>query len=181
MNVHDGLDIGHKHSYSVCLVGHVSWDVLRLAGRDDNTMLGGVVYYAGRVFERLGLDIAIITKAAKGDLTEISSGVRPTASAPSPSLSWCARGIPSYTRILVWGVMVTAWDPLPHTRREGVCPLGVGANWECNRKCNLFPSDPSHPMQRDAMLLLGQSSIKSMNHESLSGLTSPSLLVSSRS
>ncbi len=76
LNLHGGLDIGHKHSYSVCLVGHVSWDVLRLAGRDDNTMLGGVVYYAGRVFERLGLDIAIITKAAKRDLPEIFEQLR---------------------------------------------------------------------------------------------------------
>lgn len=76
MNFRGGPDIGHKHSYSVCLVGHVTWDVLRLSGHDDNTMLGGVVYYAGRVFERLGLDIAIITKAAKSDLAEISEQLR---------------------------------------------------------------------------------------------------------
>ncbi len=49
---------------------------MRLEGRGDNTMLGGVVYYAGRVFERLGLDIAIITKAAKKDLAEISQQLR---------------------------------------------------------------------------------------------------------
>jgi len=39
-------------------------------------MLGGVVYYAGRVFERLGLEITFITKAANKDLAEISEQLR---------------------------------------------------------------------------------------------------------
>ncbi len=62
--------------HSVCLIGHVTRDVSRLEGCADNTTLGGVVYYAGRVFERLGLDTAIITKAAKKDLAEISEQLR---------------------------------------------------------------------------------------------------------
>jgi len=51
-------------------------DVLRFPGRDDKSMLGGVVYYAGRAFERLGVDTAIITKAAKEDLDELTKRFR---------------------------------------------------------------------------------------------------------
>ena len=58
------------------MVGHVTKDVLRFAGRDDKSMLGGVVYYAGRAFERLGVELAIITKAAKEDLDELSKRFR---------------------------------------------------------------------------------------------------------
>ncbi len=76
LNLHAGVVIGHNHLYSVCLIGHVTRDVSRLEGRADDTMVGGVVYYAGRVFERLGLDTAIITKAAKKDLAEISEQLR---------------------------------------------------------------------------------------------------------
>lgn len=70
------VDMGQNHLYSVCLIGHVTKDVLRSEGRDDKLMLGGVVYYAGHVFERLGLDTAIITKAAKEDLDKVSEQLR---------------------------------------------------------------------------------------------------------
>ena len=57
--------------HTICVIGHLAWDVRTLDGRPGKKMPGGVVYYAGIAFQSLGLSTAVITKAAKHDADEI--------------------------------------------------------------------------------------------------------------
>ncbi len=62
--------------FDVCVIGHVTRDIIRLPGRTRNEIPGGVVYYAGMALRSLGLETAVITKAAKDDADEITAELR---------------------------------------------------------------------------------------------------------
>ncbi len=57
--------------FDVCIIGHVTRDIIRLGSRASNEMLGGVSYYAAMALQSLGLETAVISKAAKKDADEI--------------------------------------------------------------------------------------------------------------
>jgi sugar/nucleoside kinase (ribokinase family) len=57
--------------FDVCIIGHVTRDIIRLRRRASNEMSGGVSYYAGMALQSLGLETAVISKAAKKDANEI--------------------------------------------------------------------------------------------------------------
>lgn len=70
----------------VCLIGHVTKDINRFNNRASNEIPGGTVYYAGMAMQSLGLETAVISKAAKKDADEIMAklqriGVRTYCSA----------------------------------------------------------------------------------------------------
>lgn len=72
--------------FDVCIIGHVTRDIIRLHRRASNEMPGGVSYYAGMALRSLGLETAVISKAAKKDADEIMAklqriGVRTYCSA----------------------------------------------------------------------------------------------------
>lgn len=53
--------------YDICIIGPVTRDVIRIVGKPDKVMPGGVVYYASHAYRRLGLSTAVISKAAPED------------------------------------------------------------------------------------------------------------------
>ena len=72
--------------FDVCIIGHVTRDIIRLRRRASNEMFGGVPYYAGIALQSLGLETAVISKATKTDADEIMAklqqiGVRTYCSA----------------------------------------------------------------------------------------------------
>ena len=72
--------------FDVCIIGHVTRDIIRLSSRASNEIPGGVSYYAGMALQSLGLETAVISKAAKKDADEIMAklqriGVRTYCSA----------------------------------------------------------------------------------------------------
>lgn len=52
--------------YDVCLIGHVTKDIIKIHGM-TREMSGGTVHYAGMALRSLGLNVAVITKVAAGD------------------------------------------------------------------------------------------------------------------
>ncbi len=52
---------------TVCVIGHVTRDIIRQTGRSPKQALGGVVFYAGIAYQKLGLRTTIVTKAAYTD------------------------------------------------------------------------------------------------------------------
>ena len=57
--------------HDICVVGHVTRDVLRRKGRVAETLPGGVAHYAGVALASLGLDTAVVTKLAERDAGEL--------------------------------------------------------------------------------------------------------------
>lgn len=53
--------------HDICVVGHVTRDVVRREGRVAETLPGGVAHYAGVALASLGLDTAVVTKLAEPD------------------------------------------------------------------------------------------------------------------
>ena len=53
--------------HDICVVGHVTRDVVRREGRVAETLPGGVAHYAGVALASLGLDTAVVTKLAERD------------------------------------------------------------------------------------------------------------------
>lgn len=50
--------------HDICVIGHITQEVVRIGGARDQRMLGGAAYYAGVALGRLGLDTAVVTKTA---------------------------------------------------------------------------------------------------------------------
>ncbi len=67
----DLVDIDPK-PFDVCIVGHVTRDVIR-SGDARRSGAGGVAYYASLALHRLGRRVAVITKMAKEDREELLS------------------------------------------------------------------------------------------------------------
>ncbi len=53
--------------HDICIVGHVTRDVVRRGDRPAKTLPGGVAHYAGVALASLGLDTAVVTKLAEQD------------------------------------------------------------------------------------------------------------------
>ncbi|MDY6954039.1 MAG: PfkB family carbohydrate kinase [Thermodesulfobacteriota bacterium] len=52
--------------FDVCVVGHVTKDILK-AGQTTTLLPGGTAYYTALALKRLGLHVAVVTKGAKED------------------------------------------------------------------------------------------------------------------
>lgn len=52
--------------FDVCVVGHVTRDIIRAGGREMQ-MPGGTAYYAALAIKYLGLNVAVITRVSRGD------------------------------------------------------------------------------------------------------------------
>lgn len=62
--------------HDVCVIGHVTKDVRRLEGSPGKEAPGGVAYYATVACRRLGLDTAVISKAASDDADAVMGKLR---------------------------------------------------------------------------------------------------------
>ena len=62
--------------FDVCIVGHATRDLIRVDGRAAKELPGGVVYYAATAARSLGLETAVIAKAAKEDADGIMAELR---------------------------------------------------------------------------------------------------------
>lgn len=57
--------------HDICVIGHITQEVVRIGGRPDRYMLGGAAHYAGVALARLGLDTAVLTKTAPADAASV--------------------------------------------------------------------------------------------------------------
>ena len=64
--------------HDICVVGHVTRDLVRRGDRPAKTLPGGVAHYAGVALASLGLDTAVVTKLAAQDA---GAFLRPLAAA----------------------------------------------------------------------------------------------------
>jgi sugar/nucleoside kinase (ribokinase family) len=73
LRVHQGLNQGNfvvsdpaSSDFDVCVVGHVTMDIVRL-GRAKRLVPGGTAYYTAMALKKLGLKVAVVTKGAAQD------------------------------------------------------------------------------------------------------------------
>lgn len=59
-----------------CIVGHVTRDRVLVPGQPPRDLPGGTAYYAALALRRLGLEVAVITKAAERDWEELLGPLR---------------------------------------------------------------------------------------------------------
>lgn len=52
--------------FDICVVGHVTKDIVRV-GQTTRTTTGGTAYYTALALKRLGLNVAVVTKGARND------------------------------------------------------------------------------------------------------------------
>lgn len=57
--------------HDVCIIGHVTRDLVRRQGGPTETGIGGVAYYAGIALRSLGVDTAVLTSLAEADAADI--------------------------------------------------------------------------------------------------------------
>ncbi|MFO1349595.1 MAG: PfkB family carbohydrate kinase [Gammaproteobacteria bacterium] len=62
--------------FDVCVIGPITRDVVRRPGMAPRVQPGGVVYYAGHALRRLGLKVAVVTKATADDADELLHSLR---------------------------------------------------------------------------------------------------------
>lgn len=51
--------------HDICVIGHITQEVVRIGRQPAQRMLGGAAFYAGVALSRLGLDTAVVTKTAQ--------------------------------------------------------------------------------------------------------------------
>lgn len=66
---------GPNAKYDVCVVGHVTRDVIHGAGPEPRIQPGGAAYYGAAVLARLGLKVRLVTKLTPAD-RELLRGLR---------------------------------------------------------------------------------------------------------
>lgn len=54
-------------SFDVCILGHITRDLIRIPGRPDQEQAGGTAFYAAVALASLGLDVVVVTKVAVED------------------------------------------------------------------------------------------------------------------
>ena len=63
--------------FDVCIIGHITKDIIRVDGKIEKSIPGGTAYYTSIALASLGLKVAVITKTARSDrqelLTELKS------------------------------------------------------------------------------------------------------------
>ena len=57
--------------FDVCVIGHITKDIIRVDGKIEKSIPGGTAYYTSIALASLGLNVAVITKTARGDRTEL--------------------------------------------------------------------------------------------------------------
>jgi len=62
--------------FDICVIGPITRDIIRIAGKPQKEMPGGVVYYASHTYRSLGLRTAVITKAVQQDADELLQELR---------------------------------------------------------------------------------------------------------
>ena len=55
-----------QSGFDICIVGHVTRDIIRVGGT-TRAAPGGTAYYTSMALRRLGLKVAVVTRVAKGD------------------------------------------------------------------------------------------------------------------
>lgn len=63
----DLVDAGPRSVFDVCVVGHVTRDVIKTHDGIHREIPGGTAYYTSMALKSLGLDVAVITKVAQAD------------------------------------------------------------------------------------------------------------------
>lgn len=62
--------------FDVCVIGHVTKDVIRTRDHVAREMPGGTAYYTSMALKRLGLDVAVVTKVAREDQTHLLNALK---------------------------------------------------------------------------------------------------------
>ena len=62
--------------FDVCVIGHVTRDVVTIKGQTAREMPGGTAYYAAVALRRLGLRTAVVTRMAAEDRSPLLDGLR---------------------------------------------------------------------------------------------------------
>lgn len=57
--------------HDICVIGHITREVVRIGGQPDHHMLGGAAHYAGLALASLGIDTAVLTKTAGSDAASV--------------------------------------------------------------------------------------------------------------
>ncbi|MDY6936083.1 MAG: PfkB family carbohydrate kinase [Cyanobacteriota bacterium] len=57
--------------WDVCIIGHVTKDIIRVDGKIEKAIPGGTAYYTSIALASLGLKVAVITKTARSDRQEL--------------------------------------------------------------------------------------------------------------
>jgi sugar/nucleoside kinase (ribokinase family) len=63
-------------TFDVCVLGHVTKDLIRIPGRPDQQQAGGTAYYTAVALKSLGLDVAVVTKVAEADEARLLDGLK---------------------------------------------------------------------------------------------------------
>jgi sugar/nucleoside kinase (ribokinase family) len=125
--------------FDFCAVGHVTRDVIRIAGRRARRQPGGAALYAAMAAARLGLRTAVVTRMRREDQGPLLSGLeaagvmvfcRPSRRTsffeniypgPDPDLREQVIGPPAdpFARVDLEGVSARAYLLDPRTRRGG--------------------------------------------------------------
>lgn len=53
----------------VCVVGHITKDLIRIPGKVDRELSGGTAYYVSVALRSLGLEVGVVTKVAPADVS----------------------------------------------------------------------------------------------------------------
>ena len=64
--------------YDVCVIGHVTRDIVQIRDQAARELPGGAVYYTGTALRQLGLATAVVTKAAPHDAETLLQPLRET-------------------------------------------------------------------------------------------------------
>ncbi|MFQ5961438.1 MAG: PfkB family carbohydrate kinase [Candidatus Methylomirabilales bacterium] len=62
--------------FDVCVIGHVTKDVIRTHDHVAREMPGGTAYYTSMALKGLGLDVAVVTKVAREDQTHLLNALK---------------------------------------------------------------------------------------------------------
>lgn len=62
--------------HDVCLIGHVSRDIVRIGDAPPECSVGGGVHFAGIAYRGLGLSVTVLTKAGAGDAEALCAPLR---------------------------------------------------------------------------------------------------------
>src|SRR5215831_13272949 len=62
--------------FDVCVLGHVTKDLIRIPGRPDQQQAGGTAFYTAVALKSLGLDVAVVTKVAEEDESRLLDGLK---------------------------------------------------------------------------------------------------------
>jgi sugar/nucleoside kinase (ribokinase family) len=62
--------------FDVCVIGHVTKDIIRINGEAEKRMPGGAAYYTSMALKSFGVNVAVITKVSTDDQDHLLSELR---------------------------------------------------------------------------------------------------------